>query len=289
VQRDPLESASETAALITLLRGGAGQLVGFANRLEEVGSARMLLEREANLLTPQLLADAVIDITRWSSRGIRALTLLDADYPENLRAVHDRPPLLFVLGALERRDARSVAVIGSRRASPTGLERARAIAASLVTAGYTIFSGLAAGIDTAAHVAALGGRGRTVAVLGTGLERAYPPQNEALQQRIAASAAVVSQFWPEAGPTRRSFPQRNALMSGLTLATVVVEAGPTSGARTQIRAALRHGRPVLLARSLLEQPWAREVATRPGVEVIASFDELTDAMQRISCSDPLIA
>lgn len=289
MERDPRDSVSETAALITLLRGKAGQRVGFADRLEDARSAHAILERESGLLTPQLLADAAADLARWSERGIRLVSLLDADYPENLRAVYDRPPLLFVLGRLGPRDARSVAVIGSRRASPGGRERARAITARLVAAGYTIVSGLALGIDTAAHLTALDSGGRTLAVLGTGLERAYPPQNESLQQRIALNAAVISQFWPEAGPSRHSFPQRNALMSGLALATVVVEATQTSGARTQIRAALRHGRPVLLAGSLLEQSWARDVATRPGVGVIRSLDELDDALQRISCSDALIA
>lgn len=282
-----VDSASETAALITLLRGGVGQQVGFADRLEEAGSARAILEREWSLLTPQLLVEAMTDITRWTDRGIRPVTLLDAEYPENLRAAYDRPPLLFVRGRLAPGDARSVAIIGSRLASPTGRERARAISARLVDAGYTIVSGLAAGIDTAAHLTALARGGRTVAVVGTGLERAYPPQNESLQQRIALSAAVVSQFWPEAGPTRHSFPQRNALMSGLTLATLVAEATHMSGARTQVRAALRQGRPVLLASSLLDQTWAREVAARPGVEVIRSIEELDEAMQRISCTGAL--
>lgn len=288
MERDPLDSASETAALIAVLRGGA-QPVGFAERLEEAGSARPLLARQSNLLAPQLLAEALEDIARWGDRGIRPVTLLDADYPENLRSVYDRPPLVFVMGRLEPRDARSVAVIGSRRASPNGLERARAIAGRLIDSGYTVVSGLAAGIDTAAHLTALDHGERTIAVLGTGLERAYPPENATLQRRIAVSGAVVSQFWPEAGPTKHSFPERNALMSGLTLATVVVEATQRSGARTQIRAALRHGRPVLLARSLLDQGWAREAAARPGVEVIRSLDELDEAMQRISCSDALTA
>jgi DNA processing protein len=197
--------------------------------------------------------------------------------------------LLFMMGRLEPSDARSIAVIGSRRAPPAGLRRARAIAERLVDAGHTIVSGLAAGVDTAAHVSALQRRGRTIAVVGTGLHHVYPPQNAALQQRIVAEGAVLSQFWPEAGPSRQNFPLRNAVMSGLALATVVVEATQTSGVRTQVRAALAQGRPVLLASSLLEQPWARETAARPGVRVFRSVDELDEVVGRISSIDALVA
>jgi DNA processing protein len=197
--------------------------------------------------------------------------------------------LLFVRGRLALCDARSIAVIGSRRASPAGLNRARIISERLLDARYTVVAGLAAGIDTAAHLAALDRDRRTVAVVGTGLDRVYPAQNAALQRRIAESGAVVSQFWPETGPLRQNFPLRNAVMSGLSLATVIVEATHTSGARIQARAALSHGRPVLLTRPLLNQQWARELADRPGVFVIRSLTELDDVLARFSSSDSLVA
>ena len=180
-------------------------------------------------------------------------------------------------------------MIGTRRPSPAGLERASAVAEHLVGCGFTVASGLAAGIDAAAHTAALARGGRTIAVIGTGLRRSYPPQNAALQRRIANEGAVISQFWPDAPPTRTSFPQRNAVMSGIALATIVIEASHTSGARTQARHALAHGRPVLLMDSLLEQHWARELAARPGTWVIRSPEEVPALAERLSATNGLVA
>jgi DNA processing protein len=220
---------------------------------------------------------------------MRLLTVLDRDYPRNLRAAHDRPPLIFVAGALEPGDARSVAVIGTRKPTPAGAALSRAIAQQLVDSHYAVVSGLAAGIDTAAHTAALDRGGRTIAVIGTGLRRSYPAENAELQRKIADDCAVVSQFWPDAPPSARSFPLRNAVMSGLALATVVVEATRTSGARTQARLALAHGRPVLLVDSLLEQQWASELAARPGTHVVHSPAEVTATVERLTSADTLIA
>jgi DNA processing protein len=219
---------------------------------------------------------------------MRLLTVLDADYPENLRTVHDRPPLIFVAGALAARDSRSIAVVGARKATSAGQAAAGAVAEHLVDAGYTVASGLAAGIDTAAHTAALARGGRTIAVIGTGLRRVYPPQNASLQRRIADEGAVISQFWPEAPPSRRSFPMRNAVMSGLTLASVVVEASQTSGSRMQARLALAHGRPVFLLRALLAHEWAREFATLPGTYVVGSPEEITGTVERLTSSSALV-
>ncbi|MGH2894829.1 MAG: DNA-processing protein DprA, partial [Solirubrobacteraceae bacterium] len=198
---------------------------------------------------------------------------------------HDRPPILFVSGRLTAPDARSIAIVGARRASSAGLTAATRLSDALARAGYVVISGLAAGIDTAAHEAALAAAGRTVAVIGTGLRHSYPPQNAALQRRITAEGAVVSQFWPDAPPTRKSFPRRNAVMSGLALGTVVVEASFRSGARLQARLALAHGRPVFLWRTLLDEPWAREVAQRPGVHVISEPAQVMETIERLNASD----
>lgn len=281
--------------MLTLLRGGRRPSSAYAELVEEAGSAIAVLEaehsQEATLLDPTEtdLAGAIAAVERWQARGFRILTVLDADYPDNLRGVHDRPPLIFVAGRLLERDARGIAVIGSRAASRAGAAAARAIAARLVDDGYTVFSGLAAGIDTAAHSAALARGGRTVAVIGTGLGRSYPPQNAELQQRIAGRCAVVSQFRPDAPPSRQSFPMRNAVMSGMALATVVVEASERSGARTQARLALAHARPVLLVSSLLAQPWAREFARRPGTHVVHNPAEITAIVTRLTSPDALVS
>jgi DNA processing protein len=317
-----MSADDERAATVALLRTGRRPWVEYSELLEERGGALTALELELagrtaggsaqtslfsetapdetapdetgpNETAPdmtELLDQARADLLRWDGAGMRLVTVLDPDYPPNLRAVHDRPPIVFMAGRLTPADARGVAVVGARKATDAGLRTATNFARHLTSTGYTVISGLAAGIDTAAHTGALAHGGRTVAVIGTGLARAYPPENEPLQQRIAKECAVLSQFWPDSPPTRRSFPMRNAVMSGVALATVVIEASETSGARMQARLALAQGRPVFLLASLTErQPWAREYATRPGTHVISEPAEVTVALERLIASDPLLA
>jgi DNA processing protein len=289
----------ETAALVALLRHGRRPWPVYSELVEQAGSALAVLKREldqvhagqASLLPPapdDLLEAASAALAGWTAGGLKLLTVLDPEYPVNLRAAHDRPPLIFVAGRLEPGDSRAVAVVGTRDATAQGSERARSIAEHLALNGYTVASGLAAGIDTAVHTATLAAKGRTLAVIGTGLAHSYPPQNAALQREIATRGAVVSQFWPEARPSRRSFPMRNAVMSGLTLGTVVVEASPTSGARVQARLALAHGRPVFLSESLMSQEWARALAARPGTHVIGSPTDITAAIERNDTNGALV-
>jgi DNA processing protein len=288
----------ETAALVALLRVGQRPAHVYAELVEQAGSARAILDRE--LESPQgeqttllradpdpLLAEAATDVSAWTAQGIRPLSVLDSAYPENLRGVHDRPPLIFVAGQLLQADTRAVAVIGTRRASDNGLQTATTIARHLAASGFTVVSGLAAGIDTAAHRAALESSGRTVAVIGTGLNRAYPAQNAALQARMATQGAVVSQFWPDSPPRREAFPQRNATMSGLALATVIVEASQTSGVRIQARRALAHGRPVFLTTDVAAEPWAKELARRPGAHVIQAPEQIVAAVDRLDTAATL--
>jgi DNA processing protein len=300
-------AADERAAMVALLRTGRRPWVEYAELVEELGSATAALQQalqpelapggQTTLLPSDPAADltnltdrAAADLQHWDAQGMRLVTVLDPDYPPNLKAVHDRPPILFIAGHLTPNDAKAVAVVGAREATEAGLEQATRIAEHLTQTGYTVASGLAAGIDTATHTAALNHNGRTVAVIGTGLTRSYPPENHALQRRIADQGAVISQFWPDAPPTRRSFPMRNAVMSGIALATVVVEASETSGSRTQARLALAHGRPVFLTRTLVErQPWAQQIAQRPGTHVTGNPTEITDALQRLISPGSLVA
>jgi DNA processing protein len=228
---------------------------------------------------------AAADLDQWERAGIRIITVLDAEYPSNLRMIHQRPPVLFMQGTDDGRDATSVAVVGTRQPTPQGIEQAQQLAAGLVSRGIPVISGLAAGIDSAAHTAALAAGGRTVAVIGTGIDRAYPPQNADLQNEIAARGLVISQFLPGSPPTKVSFPMRNAVMSGYALATVIVEAAYRSGARMQARLALQHGRHVFLLRSLLQHDWARDYAQRPGVTVVDNTDDVFDGLQRLA-SEP---
>lgn len=284
-----MTDAAERAALVLLLRTGKCPWQEYANLVEETGSALAILDDERGMLARDGLDDVAAEIELWQARGFRLETVLDSTYPENMRSVHDRPPIVFVAGKLEARDTRAVAVVGTRIATPQGVQAAGAIARQLVRSNYTVVSGLAAGIDTAAHIAALRSGGRTIAVIGTGLSRAYPPQNAALQQTIATECAVISQFWPDAPPSRRSFPMRNRVMSGLALATVIVEASQTSGSRMQARLALAHGRPVFLVGSLLQQSWARELSKRPGTHVVRSPEEIVSTVERLTSLGALIA
>lgn len=212
-------------------------------------------------------------------------TVFDATYPRNLAGVFNKPPLLFIAGNWrEDRDGLSIAVVGTRKPSADGIKRAQLAARKLAQAGITVVSGLAAGIDTTAHTAALDAGGRTVAVIGTGIDRIYPAGNRALAERIIASdGALLSQFFPEQPPAQWSFPMRNVVMSGLSLATLVIEAGETSGARQQARHALQHGRTVFLAASLVRShEWARKMveAGYEGTQalVVESVDEVVDRM-----------
>lgn len=194
--------------------------------------------------------------------GAALTTVLDENYPANLRLVPDAPPFLFYRGALTPDDARSVAVVGTRQASKDGLARAARMARGLAEAGVVVVSGLAAGIDTAAHTATVGLHRRTVAVIGTGIAApTYPRPNTALAEQIVdEGGAVVSQFWPTDPPDRWRFPARNITMSGFSQGTVVVEASSTSGAKMQAQAAYRHAKTVFLLRSLATaQPWARQM------------------------------
>ncbi|MGZ4216978.1 MAG: DNA-processing protein DprA [Solirubrobacteraceae bacterium] len=279
----------ERAALVTLLKTTTKPWHVYAEAIEERASALAVLEEERGLFARYELEAAAAEVAAWEGSGIRLLTVLDPEYPENLRTVYDRPPLIFVAGSLRPSDARSVAVVGARAASPEGLARARDITEQLASDGYTVISGLAAGIDTEAHTTALRHGGRTIGVIGTGVRRSYPRENAELQRRIAGDCAVVSQFWPDSPPTATSFLTRNAAMSGLALGTVVVEASHTSGARAQARLALEHGRPVFLPDQLLEEAWAREFAQRPGAHVVRGPDEITASIERLNSLGALVS
>jgi DNA processing protein len=206
-------------------------------------------------------------------------TVLDDSYPTNLRLIFNLPPFLFVRGSLEAGDLRSVAVVGTRTASDDGLRRSERMARLLIEREVTVVSGMARGIDTAAHRAALAENGRTIAVIGTGILECYPPENRSLCDQIAEKGAVVSQFWPDTPPAKHTFPRRNVTMSGISQGTVVIEASSTSGARMQARFALEHGKKLFLLRSLVDNhPWAAEYATRPGARIVDNVDDVVEPL-----------
>lgn len=212
-----------------------------------------------------------------AARGIGAqlVTVLDDGYPSNLRLIAKLPPFLFYRGELRRDDARSVAVVGTRKASAEGIDRASKLATLLIEAGVTVISGLAKGIDTAAHSAVLDVDGRTIAVVGTGILQVYPKENAELAERIIERGAIVSQFWPSAPPARYSFPMRNEVMSGISQGTAVIEASRTSGAKMQARLALEQGKRAFLMSSLVtSEEWAKSYLEKRGAIEVNSVDDV---------------
>lgn len=194
---------------------------------------------------------------RTAALGARVVGLDAPDYPAWLRRTYDPPLVLFVRGRLAAADdGRAVAVVGCRAATPEGLAFARALGRDLAGAGVVVVSGLARGIDTAAHQGAMDARGRTIAVLGSGLDRIYPEENETLALTIACTGAVVSEFPCGTRPWKGNFPRRNRVIAGWGRGVVVVEAGARSGALITARAALEEGREVMAVPGHPSQPAA---------------------------------
>jgi DNA processing protein len=290
----------ENAHLIALLRSNKGVAWHrIANVVDAAGTAQGLIELEVDPGTdfgrelvsrvgPDELADAREESESWKDiAGMTVWSILDAGYPDQLRGVFDRPPFVFCVGRWEVSDDEGFCVVGTRRASADGLRQARDMALGLVERGVTVTSGLALGVDAAAHSAALDAGGRTVAVLGNGLATIYPRENAPLADRIIREGgALVSPFVPSQGPNAKfTFQIRNSVMSGLSRGTIVIEAGPTSGAKMQARLALRHGRPVFLMRSLVDvHEWARDYVSRgrhgTRAIVVESVEDVLTAIDR---------
>ena len=196
------------------------------------------------------------EFRRASVLGVRIVGWDEVDYPLRLKAIYDPPPVLYVRGQLVDADEgeRTVGIVGARAATPAGRTLARAMARDLAAAGATIVSGLARGIDTAAHQGALDGHGRTVAVLGCGIDKMYPPENAALAKRIEEAGAVVSEFPLGTPPLPRHFPQRNRIIAGWSRGLVVVEAAARSGALNTARTAADENRDVMAVPGHPSQP-----------------------------------
>lgn len=184
---------------------------------------------------------------------VNVLPLDDPDYPRLLKEIHDPPPILYVKGKLEK-DSLKIAIVGSRQASMYGLKIAERFSYELASYGITIVSGMARGIDTAAHKGALKAKGRTIAILGSGLSCIYPPENKGLFEQISNSGAVISEFPMSTKPLGYNFPRRNRIISGLSLGVLVVEAAKRSGALITVSSALEQGREVFVIPGKADSP-----------------------------------
>ena len=210
-----------------------------------------------NIVSQRSGLDAGREEAAAAKLGARLITPVDEDYPEPLRNIYDPPLCLYVRGTLEKKDAQALAIVGTRRASHYGSAQADRLAYQASKAGFVVVSGLARGIDTVAHKAALKAEGRTLAVLGGAMDKLYPPENRELAEEIVAHGALISEFPLGREPDRTTFPYRNRVVSGLSKGVLVVEAGLDSGAMNTAEQALEQGRSVMAVPGRVDMDGAR--------------------------------
>ena len=237
--------------------------------LDRFGDAPAILQASRSQLTSVsgIGEDTAEAISKWDSTvpleaelkriadfGCQIVTQNDPEYPELLKQIYDPPIVLYVKGSLTAKDKNAIAMVGSRMTTHYGIEAARKLAYQLAYVGVTVVSGGARGIDTAAHQGALTAKGRTIAVLGTGINLVFPPENVELYERIAANGAIMTQFPFNRPADRQTFPIRNRIVAGMTLGTVVVEANLTSGALITSNFAVEYGRQVFAVPGRIDSP-----------------------------------
>ncbi len=216
------------------------------------------------------------------SKALERISIaLDGEqYPARLRTIPDPPAVLHCEGRIEPQDRQAVAIVGSRQATPYGLRITETLARELSGAGFTIVSGFARGIDAAAHRAALEAGGRTIAVLGCGLDMTYPPEHASLREEIAASGAVLTELAPGTKPLAHHFPRRNRIISGLSLGVIVVEAAEDSGSLITARLALEQGREVFAVPGPLDAPLSRgpHGLIKQGAKLVETVDDIIEEL-----------
>lgn len=281
-----------TPWLTLALTPGVGP-AGFLKLVARFGSADAALHAGRSALAPLLdkdaleallaghAADAVQQALRWAEGdGCSLLTLNDPDYPVALAESPAPPPLLFARGRRDLLSRPMLAIVGSRQATPQGRDNARDFAAGLAGRGYTVVSGLASGIDAAAHDGALAHPASTIAVIGTGIDRVYPASNRTLAHRIAEQGLILSEFPLGLGPLPQHFPRRNRIIAALARGTLVVEAGVGSGSLITARLALEAGREVMAIPGSIHNPQARgcHQLIRDGARLVESVDDVLDEL-----------
>ena len=212
---------------------------------------------------------------------IDIITLNDVSYPPSLKAIYDPPPLLYAKGKIKREDKNAIAIVGSRRATTYGRLTAQRLSAQLAAQGITIISGMARGIDSEAHKGALAVGGRTTAVLGCGIDVVYPPENSALEERIALSGAVITEFPFGTRPFAGNFPKRNRIISGLSIGVIIVEAAQRSGALITARLALEQGREVFAVPGSTTSPYSKGTHNliKEGAKLVEDIDDILEELR----------
>ena len=226
-------------------------------------------------------ADPATEIAEAEKRGISIITREDASYPKHLLQAYDAPILLYVWGEILPRDRHAISVVGSRRTTTYGINATRKITYQLAHAGFTIVSGLARGIDTAAHESALAAKGRTIAVVGSGLARLYPPENLALAEKIAdGNGAVISEFPLHKAPDKQTFPMRNRIVAAWCQALLVTECPAWSGSLITANLASEYGKPIFAVPGPIDKPSSAgcHQLIRDGATLVADASHIIDDM-----------
>src|SRR5713101_562138 len=234
------------------------------------------------ILNWETMVDLPAELQRIREFGATVITAESPLYPRQLREIHAPPIVLYVWGDLTGRDQHAIAVIGSRRTTHYGMESAKKLSYQLAYAGLTVISGLARGIDTAAHQGALAAKGRTVAVIGAGLAKLYPPENAVLAEKIrSGNGAIVSEFSMAVEPDRQTFPMRNRIISGWSHGILVVEAGLNSGALITSAQALEQGRSVYAVPGHINAPSAMgsNRLIQQGAKLVMDASDILDDLQ----------
>lgn len=213
-----------------------------------------------------------------AKHSVKVITINDESYPPSLKYIHDPPQILYVKGTLTKEDVMAIAVVGTRHATEYGADVSDRLSRKLVQNNITVVSGLARGIDTCAHKAALAEKGRTIAVLGNGISVAYPRENRLLMDLIPSSGALISEYSMSEGPQAHNFPMRNRIISGLSLGTVVIEAAIRSGALITAECALEEGREVFAVPGNIFSKYSQgsHSLIKQGAKLLESFDDIID-------------
>ncbi|HLD82430.1 MAG TPA: DNA-processing protein DprA [Candidatus Omnitrophota bacterium] len=251
-----------------ILKVSAEKLMGVSGIGQEIANKICGIKKE----------DVGKEFSLAKKQGLRIIILDDEDYPENLKNIPDPPIVLYTKGKLLPQDKLAIGIVGSRRASFYGLSCAEKFAADLAKQGFTIVSGMARGIDTCAHRGALKQAGRTLAVMGSGFNQIYPPENKELADEISKNGAVISEFPINEKPLKENFPRRNRVISGLSLAVLVVEAARNSGALITADFALEQGRDVFALPGKIDSSasFGTNGLIKQGAKLVSCVDDILE-------------
>ena len=287
----PLDARTEAWARLVLLQLPASTIAAllraFGSAEAIFAASRPQIAAATTVAAAQRISAGVADaalggIRAWLDHDDHELVAWDdSDYPQALFSMPDAPPALFFIGRRELLNRPALAIVGSRHATPQGVENARNFARTLSQAGLTIISGLALGIDTGAHEGGLEGEGSTIACIGTGPDRVYPASNRDLAHSIARSGAIVSEFVPGTPPLRFNFPRRNRLISGMARGVLVVEATLSSGSLITARLAADQGRDVFAIPGSIHSPFSRGChrLIREGAKLVETAQDVLEELK----------